>query len=81
MDIELQIHFYSRGELETCVVFPIFGELLPDAGDGTRWDDYSDMSAQVPQAPSHKVSVCQVSVATVKNEYIILMVSLSAVSW
>ena len=67
--------------METSVVFPIFRELLPDASDGTRWDHYPDMLAQVPPAPPHKVPVCQVSVATVKNEYIILMVSLSDVSW
>lgn len=41
-----------------------------------RRDDYPDMLAQVPPAPLHKVSVCQVSVATVKNEYVILIVNL-----
>lgn len=56
--------------MEPCVVSLVFRELLPDAGDGTRWDDNPDMPAQVPPAPPHKVPVSQVSVATVKNEYV-----------
>lgn len=61
--------FQLIGELETCVGFPIYRELLP-AGDGTdsrEQDDHADVLAQVSPAPQHEVAICQVSVATVKN--------------
>ncbi len=70
-----KIFLIKRGDLETCVCFPIFRE-LPDAGDGTGRDDHPVVPAQVSPAPLDRILVCQVSVATVKNEYIIFMVSI-----
>lgn len=46
--------------------------LLSDAGDSTGWDDHPDVPVQASPAP--------VSVATVKNEYIIYVCFLDSIN-